>query len=64
MRIPRQPTRRLPIRHQGRHRGATATEYILILALVVLPLAALTPMAIRMIKVYSLRNSLTQLPFP
>ena len=45
--------------------GATATEYILILALVVLPIGLLMPMFLNMLKVYGSRIvSLMGLPFP
>jgi len=45
--------------------GATATEYLLILALVVLPIALLTPLFMNMIKLYGSRIiSLMGLPFP
>ena len=45
--------------------GATATEYIMILALVVLPIALMTPLFMRMLKVYGTRVlSLIALPFP
>lgn len=45
--------------------GATATEYIMILALVVLPIALLTPLFLNMLKVYGTRVlSLIGLPFP
>jgi Flp pilus assembly pilin Flp len=45
--------------------GATATEYLLILALVVLPIALLTPLMLNMLKVYGTRIvSLMGLPFP
>ena len=52
-------------RRRGRGRlGATATEYMLILALVVLPLAAITPMAVRMIGAYAYRIGwVIRLPF-
>lgn len=45
--------------------GATATEYIMILALVVLPIALMTPLFLNMLKVYGTRVlSLIGLPFP
>ena len=45
--------------------GATATEYIMILALVVLPIALLTLPFLNMLKVYGTRVlSLIGLPFP
>ena len=45
--------------------GATATEYIMILALVVLPIALMTPLFLNMLKVYGARVlSLVGLPFP
>jgi hypothetical protein len=48
-----------------RARGAAATEYILILALVVIPLALLLPMFVRMIKLYAVRvGGGLHLPFP
>lgn len=45
--------------------GATATEYILILALVVLPIGLLMPLFLNMLKTYGSRIvSLMGLPFP
>lgn len=45
--------------------GATATEYIMILALVVLPIALMTPLFMSMLKLYGTRVlSLVGLPFP
>lgn len=45
--------------------GATATEYILILTLVVLPIALLYPMFMQMVKTYGTRmTQLIGLPFP
>jgi len=45
--------------------GATATEYILILALVVLPIAALFPLFMKMVQTYGGRMThLMGLPFP
>lgn len=45
--------------------GATAMEYILILALVVLPIALLSPLFLKMLKLYGTRIlSLMGLPFP
>ena len=41
-----QPTNR-------RRRGAASVEYVLVLALVVIPLALLTPLILRMITAYS-----------
>jgi Flp pilus assembly pilin Flp len=46
-------------------RGATSTEYILILALVVLPIALMLPGMMNMVKVYFGRmTALIGLPFP
>jgi len=46
-------------------RGATATEYILIMALVVLPLGLMGPVFLRMIKLYGGRMlEMVHLPFP
>src|SRR4051794_28222749 len=69
------PTERLP--HGGRglmtflrrlHRddaGATTTEYILILALIVLPIALMFPMFMQMVKTYGGRmTQMMGLPFP
>jgi hypothetical protein len=48
-----------------RARGAAATEYLLILTLVVIPLALLLPMFVRMIHLYALRvGGGLHLPFP
>jgi Flp pilus assembly pilin Flp len=45
--------------------GATSTEYILILALIVLPIALLFPTFMQMAKTYGTRmTSLMGLPFP
>lgn len=45
--------------------GATATEYIMILALVVLPIALMMPLFMSMLKLYGTRVlSLVGLPFP
>ena len=45
--------------------GATTTEYILILALVVLPIGLLFPMFMQMVKTYGGRmTSLMKIPFP
>jgi Flp pilus assembly pilin Flp len=45
--------------------GATSTEYILILALIVLPIALLFPTLMQMVKTYGTRmTSLMGLPFP
>ena len=45
--------------------GAMATEYILILALIVLPIALLFPSMMTMVKTYGTRmTSLMGLPFP
>jgi Flp pilus assembly pilin Flp len=45
--------------------GATATEYILILALIVLPIAMLFPLFMQMVKTYGARmTGLMGLPFP
>lgn len=45
--------------------GATATEYLLILALIVLPIALMSPLFLNMLKVYGNRVlSLIALPFP
>lgn len=45
--------------------GATSTEYILILALIVLPIALLYPVFMMMIKTYAGRmTSLMGTPFP
>lgn len=57
--------RRLLARLHRDSSGATATEYILILALVVLPIALLTPLFLNMLKLYGNRIiSLIGLPFP
>jgi hypothetical protein len=46
-------------------RGATATEYLLILALVVLPIGLLSPLFLHMIKLYGNRILIPiSLPFP
>jgi len=46
-------------------RGAAASEYMLILALVVLPIGLLLPMFMKMVKLYGGRmTSLIGLPFP
>ena len=45
-------------------RAATAVEYLLILAVIVLPLAAITPMAVRMVGAYAYRIGwVIRLPF-
>src|SRR3954463_10766866 len=45
--------------------GATATEYILILPLIVLPIGLMFPMFMRMVKTYGGRmTSMMGLPFP
>jgi len=45
--------------------GATSTEYILILALIVLPIALLFPLFMQMVKTYGARMSgMMGLPFP
>ena len=45
--------------------GATSTEYLLILALIVLPIALMSPLFLNMLKVYGNRVlSLIALPFP
>ena len=45
--------------------GATATEYILILALVVLPIGLMSPLFLNMIRVYGTRILTPMgLPFP
>ena len=45
--------------------GATSTEYILILALIVLPIALMFPMFMKMVKTYGGRmTSMMGLPFP
>lgn len=45
--------------------GATSTEYILILALVVLPIALMYPLFVKMIKTYAGRmTSVVSTPFP
>ena len=47
-----------------RNRGASSVEYILILALVVIPIALLSPMILHMITVYSSRiGMIIRLPF-
>jgi Flp pilus assembly pilin Flp len=46
-------------------RGAAATEYILVLTFVVLPIALLTPLFMKMIRIYGSRQvSLMGFPFP
>jgi len=46
-------------------RGAVSTEYMLILALVVLPIALLFPLFMQMIRIYAWRMiSLAGLPIP
>lgn len=46
-------------------RGATATEYLLIMAVIVLPLALLLPKFVWMVKTYGLRTTANMaLPFP
>lgn len=46
-------------------RGATSTEYILILVMVVLPIGFLFPLFLNMAKVYAARmTALIGLPFP
>jgi hypothetical protein len=49
-----------------RHRlAATATEYMLILAVIVLPIALMFPMLLNMIRLYCGRMvKIVQLPFP
>ena len=42
-----------PANRNRRSRGASAVEYVLVLALVVIPLALLTPLIFRMITTYS-----------
>jgi hypothetical protein len=42
-------------RRRRRRRGGSSTEYILVLALVVLPIAALSPMLVGMIVTWSQR---------
>ena len=53
---------------RGLHRddaGALATEYLLILALVVIPIAAMLPLFLRMISRYSFRIlDMVRIPFP
>jgi Flp pilus assembly pilin Flp len=45
--------------------GATATEYILILALIVLPIGLLFPLFMQMVKTYGARmTGMMGLPFP
>jgi hypothetical protein len=57
--------RRLARRLHADRRAAMATEYILILTLVVLPIALLMPMFLSMIRIYAGRMShLIGLPFP
>jgi hypothetical protein len=66
-------TREAPTSPQGRtcktnpppRRGAVSVEYMLVLGLVVIPLAAMLPLFIRMIQQYAERvSSLMRLPFP
>ena len=46
-------------------RGATASEYILILALIVLPIGLMLPMFLHMISVYGTRLAwMLGLPYP
>lgn len=46
-------------------RGAAAVEYVLILALVVLPLALLLPTFVKMVTAYAARMlTIVKLPFP
>ena len=59
---PTAPSLRRPARLR---RGAAATEYMLILALVVLPIALMSPMFMNMVRIYARRViSLVGLPFP
>ena len=45
--------------------GATATEYLMIMVFVVMPIAAMVPAFLSMIKIYGTRmTSLMGLPFP
>jgi hypothetical protein len=49
----------------SRRRGATTTEYIAILALIVLPIGLMLPLFLNMVRVYGARViSLVGLPFP
>lgn len=57
--------RRCMHRLHGDERGAISTEYMLILALVVLPIALLFPVFMQMIRIYAGRMiSLAGLPIP
>lgn len=48
-----------------KRRGTISVEYMLVLAFVVIPLAALTPMILNMLRQYAVRTmSLIGLPFP
>jgi hypothetical protein len=50
---------------QRKSRGASSFEYILILAVIVLPIGMLLPVAVKMMKTYSARSSFVmRLPFP
>jgi hypothetical protein len=54
-----------PVPIKRLRRGATTMEYMAILALIVIPLAAMFPILVRMLKVYGARVvSLVGLPFP
>ncbi len=54
----------IPARRQRRTRGGSSVEYLLILALVVIPIALLSPMLVQMTKAYTNRIALViRLPF-
>lgn len=62
--MPRRASHKKPRRRMDR-RGATTTEYMMIMALIVIPIALLTPMFMRMVTLYSGRMfSIMPLPFP
>ena len=58
------PKRSTPADQPRAVRGGSSVEYMLILALVVIPIALLSPMLIQMIKAYTNRIALViRLPF-
>ena len=51
--------------HKRKPRGAMALEYIMILAVIVIPIGLLLPVAINNLKIYSDRATFViRLPFP
>jgi len=62
--MPKMLTRPSPSTFSRRTRGGSSVEYILILALVVIPIALLSPMLLKMITIYTARIALViRLPF-